>query len=74
MAVLEGLLTLIPREISQGNIVELGEFGTLWMRIQSEGSERVEEVNGNNVKRVLPRFSPGKEFKQVLSQTEFSKA
>ena len=74
MAVLEGLLTLIPREISQGNIVELGEFGTLWMRIQSEGSERVEEVNGSNVKRVLARFSPGKEFKQVLRQTEFSKA
>ena len=26
MAVLEGLLTLIPREISRGNVVELGDF------------------------------------------------
>ena len=27
MAVLEGLLTIIPQELSAGNIVELGDFG-----------------------------------------------
>ncbi len=73
MAVLEGLLTLIPREIAQGNIVELGDFGTFWMRIQSDGSDTPEEVKANNIKRVLPRFTPGKEFKQGLNNTEFVK-
>ena len=73
MAVLEGLLTVIPRQISNGNIVELGDFGTIWMSIQSEGSDTPEEVKAGNIKRVSARFTPGKEFKQVLSQTEFAK-
>ena len=73
MAVLEGLLTIIPRQISNGNIVELGDFGTLWMRIQSEGSDTLEEVKANNIKRVTARFKPGKEFKQVLNNTQFVK-
>jgi hypothetical protein len=43
------------------------------MSIRSEGSDPQEEVKANNIKRVLPRFTPGKEFKQVLSNTEFVK-
>ena len=73
MAVLEGLLTIIPRQISNGNIVELGDFGTLWMSIRSEGSDTLEEVKANNIKRVTARFTPGQEFKQVLNNTEFVK-
>ena len=73
MAVLEGLLTIIPRQISNGNIVELGDFGTLWMSIRSDGSDKLEEVKAHNIKRVTARFKPGKEFKQVLSNTEFVK-
>jgi predicted histone-like DNA-binding protein len=73
MAVLEGLLTIIPRQISNGNIVELGDFGTLWMSIRSDGSDKLEEVKAHNIKRVTARFNPGKEFKQVLSNTEFVK-
>ena len=73
MAVLEGLLTLIPREISRGNVVELGDFGSFWMRIQSDGSDTLEEVKANNIKRVLPRFTPGKVFRRALNNTEFVK-
>jgi predicted histone-like DNA-binding protein len=73
MAVLEGLLTIIPRQISNGNIVELGDFGSFRLRVQSEGSDTPEEVKASNVKRVMPRFTPGKEFKQVLNNTEFVK-
>ena len=73
MAVLEALLTLIPREIANGNIVSLGDFGTFRLRIQSEGADSPEEVTAKNIKRVLPLFTPGKEFKQALSTTEFTK-
>ncbi len=73
LAVLEGLLTIIPRQIANGNIVELGDFGTLWMSIHSEGSATQEEVKAHKIKRVTAHFTPGKEFKQVLSNTEFVK-
>lgn len=74
MAVLESLLTLIPRNIANGNIVELGEFGSFRLRIKSEGSDTPEEVSSRNIKSVKPLFTPGKEFKQALNVTEFSKA
>ena len=74
LAVLEALLTLIPRELTAGQIIELGDFGSFRLRIQSEGSDTPEAVTSANIKRVLPLFAPGKEFKQVLANTEFSKA
>ena len=55
-------------------IIELGDFGSFRLRIQNEGAGTPEEVTAHNIKKVLPLFSPGKEFKQVLANTEFSKA
>ncbi len=73
MAVLEALLTLIPRELSDGNIVELGDLGSFWLRSRSEGAETEEAVTGRNITRLIPDFKPGKEFKQVLNTVEFEK-
>jgi predicted histone-like DNA-binding protein len=74
MAVLEALLTVIPRELSDGNIVELGDLGSLWLRIKSDGSETEAAVTGRNVTAVHPQFKPGKEFKQTLQTIAFEKA
>ena len=73
MAVLEALLTVIPQELSRGNIVELGDFGNFWLRTDTEGAETAEEVRASQVTNVLPRFNAGKEFKKVLDTIEFVK-
>lgn len=73
MAVLEALLTIIPREISNGNIVELGDFGSFFLRTKSEGSDTPEEVSAANITKTLPQFRPGKEFTQVLNNTRYEK-
>lgn len=73
MAVLEGLLSILPEEIVDGSIVQLGDFGSFWLRIKSEGSETEEEVNPQKIKNVLPKFTPGKEFKLVLKGAQFKK-
>lgn len=74
MAVLEALLTVIPEELAAGNIVELGDFGSFWLRIESDGTETANEVRSSQIQNVLPRFNPGKEFKRVLDSIEFQKA
>ena len=74
MAVLEALLMVIPQELAQGNVVELGEFGSFWLKVSSEGSEAATDVRAGNITNVLPRFNPGKEFKKVLDVIEFQKA
>jgi len=74
MAVLEALLTIIPKELSKGNIVELGDFGNFWLKANAEGADTSEAVRATQINTLLPRFIPGKEFKKVLDVIEFEKA
>ncbi len=73
-AVLENFLTIIAQELAKGNIVQLGEFGSFWLRVETEGSVDQEDVRAASVKNVLVRFTPGKEFQQVLDAITFEKA
>jgi predicted histone-like DNA-binding protein len=73
MAALETLLTIIPDELAKGNIVELGDFGSFWLRATSDGAEAAEDVRANQITGVLPRFNPGKEFKRSLDGIVFNK-
>jgi predicted histone-like DNA-binding protein len=73
LAVLEGFLTVLPRTIAAGKIVQLGNFGSFWLRVKSEGSDTPEQVSRQNIVNVLPLFTPGKEFKKILKNAEFVK-
>ena len=73
MAVIEAILTVIPQELAAGNIVELGDFGNFWLKSTSEGSDTAEAVRAGNITNLLPRFTPGKEFKKVLATVEYEK-
>ena len=73
MAAIEGFLTIVPRELAKGNIVELGDFGSFWLRTDTEGAANHADVRGNQVTSIQPRFMPGKEFKRVLNSAEFEK-
>lgn len=71
---LETILKIIPRELADGNIVELGDFGSFWIRLETEGADTADAVTPSNVKGALVRFTPGKLFKQTLETIQFSKA
>ena len=73
-AVLISLMTLIPQELSRGNIVELGDFGNFWLRAKVAGAETAEEVRSSQIESLRSRFTPGKKFKTVLDGIEFKKA
>ena len=73
-AVVENFLQIIAQELAKGNIVQLGEFGSFWLRTETEGAEDEESVRANQIKNVLVRFTPGKEFQQVLDAIVFEKA
>lgn len=72
-AVLEAFVQLVPRELTAGNLVRLGELGSFWLRVQSDGSITSEEVSANNISKILPRFMPSKRFKKILNNTDFKK-
>jgi predicted histone-like DNA-binding protein len=73
MGAIEIILSVIPRELAKGNIVELGDFGNFWLKTTSEGVENQEDARASQILTVLPRFNPGKLFKNVLNSIEFVK-
>jgi len=73
-AALEVFLTIIPKELAKGNIVELGDFGNFWLKSASEGADSPEAVRATQITGVSAQFRPGKEFKKVLDGIEFEKA
>ncbi len=73
-AVLKNLLSLIPQELSRGNVVELGDFGNFWLKTNSEGAVTAEEVRAGQIIRLAPRFHPGVKFKRTLEVIAFEKA
>jgi predicted histone-like DNA-binding protein len=73
MAAIEGFLAIIPQQLAKGNIVELGDFGSYWLKTTSAGAETADEVRANQIVNVLPRFNPGRKFKDMLKTIEYVK-
>ncbi len=73
VAMIEAFLIVIPLQLAEGKIVDLGDFGSFRLRIRSEGSDTAEEVTARNITNVLVSFYPGKHFKEVLDHITFQK-
>lgn len=73
LAAIESFLAIIPKELAKGNIVELGEFGSFWLKTTSEGADSAENVRADQISTILPRFNPGKQFKRTLETIIFNK-
>jgi predicted histone-like DNA-binding protein len=73
MAAVESFLHIIPEALADGKVVELGDFGNFWLRFTSEGVEHAEDVRGDHIRSLIPRFMPGKRFKDALAAAKFKK-
>jgi predicted histone-like DNA-binding protein len=73
MGVIESFIQLIPKHLTQGDIVRLGDFGTFAIGILSEGAEQEKDFNANMITNVKIYFRPGSELKRALTLTEFEK-
>jgi predicted histone-like DNA-binding protein len=73
MAVLEGLIQVVPDMLMDGNIVKLGEFGNFRLGVSSEGAENPDEFNNSLIKKTNLLFRPGSEFSDQLKKVKFSR-
>ncbi len=74
IGVLESVVMLVPRHISQGKIIRLGELGSLRISVSSEGEEKAEDVNAKSIKSNKFLFTPGKDLQKALKNVEYVKA
>ena len=73
MAMLEAFLTVVPDQLADGKIVELGEFGTFRISISSDGADTADKVSADSITDVRVIFNPGKRFEDVLATLKFQK-
>jgi len=73
MAVLEGLLQIIPDEIVNGKIIKLGDFGTFRTTLSVEGAVTEDEFTQANIKNLNIRFRPAREFVDLLAGVKYQK-
>ena len=73
LAVLEALLKVIPKELSKGNSVRMGDFGGFFTTIQSQGSDTEDDFTESLIKRTKINFRPGSRVKNVLRNIQYTK-
>ncbi|EDP97916.1 HU family DNA-binding protein [Kordia algicida OT-1] len=73
IAVLQGLVHLLPEYLCNGSSISLGDFGTFTPHIRSEGKDTPEAVNAQSIKSVNVTFRPSVEFKNRMKTVRFKK-
>ena len=73
MAVLEGLLNVLPMALGDGKIVRLGDFGSFSVSVKGEGATNADALTAVNITKTSVKFRPGKEFNHAISQFQFTK-
>ena len=73
MSVLEQFIKLVPRHLSKGQIVRLGDFGSFFTTAKSDGVENEEDFNESLIVKTNIKFRPGHEVKNVLNNAQYKK-
>lgn len=73
MAVLNDLIKVLGRNLSNGKIVRFGDFGSFQLTITSEGVETEQAFNAKLIKSAKIQFRPGKDLKDVTKTVTFEK-
>lgn len=72
-AVVYAMVEVMKDSLADGQVVRLGELGSLRISISSEGKLTAEEVNANAISGSKVVFTPGKEIKELLPTLSYEK-
>lgn len=72
-AVLDSLIYVMKLELSDGKIVQMGEFGNIRMTFGSVGTATEKEFNATKIRRPKYTFTPGKALRDQAKVLSFEK-
>ena len=73
-AVLIALIEEITKNLSNGNLVQLGKLGSLSLNLRSEGSESEEDCTSAAIKGAKVIYRPGAEIKTMMKTLKYTKS
>lgn len=71
--VLQSLIHLIKKHLQEGRTLKVGDLGTFYVTINSEGMETEEEVDANTIQKANIRFRPSVKLKDAMNRLKFSR-
>ncbi|UOQ70256.1 HU family DNA-binding protein [Hymenobacter cellulosilyticus] len=74
MAVLEALFQTVPRELTSGRIVRMGEFGSFRVTLRGEGAESVKTFDASLITDVNVSFNPGRLFDLAMQGAQLRRS
>ncbi|USL96059.1 HU family DNA-binding protein [Riemerella anatipestifer] len=72
-AVLYALVDVMQSSLAEGQIIRLGELGSMRVSISSEGKAKEEEVTSAVIKNAKVVFTPGSDLKKMLATLSYEK-
>ncbi|WP_161531784.1 HU family DNA-binding protein, partial [Riemerella anatipestifer] len=72
-AVLYALVDVMQSSLAEGQIIRLGELGSMRVSISSEGKAKEEEVTSAAIKNAKVVFTPGSDLKKMLATLSYEK-
>ena len=67
---LSQLHKIMLRALSNGESIQLGDWGSFHLTLNAVGTENQADANGTKVKKFNIRFAPGKELKEAIARIE----
>lgn len=71
--VLQTLIHLIRKHLQEGRTLKVGDLGTYYVTINSNGEDSIEDVDANSIKKANIRFRAGVKLKDAMSRLSFQK-
>ena len=62
----------LVEQLLEGKKIQLGELGSFWLSLTSEGAETMDDFTAANIKAVNIIFTPGADFENLIEQAEFN--
>jgi len=72
--VLIALMDIIPEELGNGSILNLGQLGSFCVNVKSGGSDTAEEHSGSLIAGLKIQYRPTKELRKQLRMIDVSYA
>lgn len=62
----------LVEQLLEGKKIQMGELGSFWVSLTSEGAESMEKFSSSNIKAVNIIFTPGTDFENLIGKAEFN--
>ena len=72
--VIQTLIQVIPHQLKYGRQIHLGDLGTFFLTIKSEGKDTEEDFLNTDIQNARIRFRPGVAIKKLMRTLDFEKA